>query len=156
MTHLLFSVSNLPPSIPDDVVVTPCCEVSAQSDEHIDFQRQLRHQSNEHGNGAKPHEDTNNTTTFVNFVRSKFGTDLPVIDDFLFYPKDSTRSRFHCRTRSCKASVIVKKDSDGVFHADRFPIHNHPNHKEYIASLKHIQRLREEAKNASNRHVSSS
>ena len=98
----------------------------------------------------KPHdEDTNNTTVVVNFVRRKFGTDLPVIDDFLFYPKDSAHSRFHCRTRSCKASVIVKKDSDGVFHADRFLIRNHPNHNENIAALKQIQRLRAEAERTS-------
>ena len=96
------------------------------------------------------------TVVSVDFVRSKFGADLPVIGDFLFYPKDSTRSRFYCRTRSCKASVVITKSSDGVFHADKFPTHDHPNHNEYIAALKHIQRLHEEAKKGVNRHVSSS
>ena len=155
-THHTHTLSNLYPSIPVVVVGTPRCEVPDQFDEHVDVQRQHRQKTNEQENGARQQDDdTNNTTVPVNFVRSKFGTDLPVIDDFLFYPKDSSRSRFYCRTRSCKASVIITKDSDGVFHADRFPTHNQPNHNEYIAALKHIQRLREEAKKGVNRHLSS-
>lgn len=101
-------------------------------------------------------QDDDKTVVSVDFVKSKFGADQPVIGDFLFYPKDSTRSRFYCRTRSCKASVIITKSSDGVFHADKLPTHDHPNHEEHIASLKHIQRLREEAKKGVKRHVSSS
>ena len=91
----------------------------------------------------------------VTFVRGKFGAELHVMDDYLFYPKDTTRSRFYCRSKSCKASVTVKCRDDGVFVADRSPTHDHPNHAEYIAELRHIQRLREEARSGANRHVSS-
>ena len=155
-THHTHTFSKLRRSIPIAIVGTPCCEVTHQFDGHIDIRRQPQQKTNELETGATQQDDANNTTVPVNFVQSKFGTDLPVIDDFLFYPKDSTRSRFYCRTRSCKASVIITKGSDGVFHADRFPTHNHPNHNEYTSALKHIQRLREEAKKGVNRHVSSS
>ena len=89
----------------------------------------------------------------VAFVRSKFGTSLPIIVGFLFYPKDTTRSRFSCRTRSCRASVCVSPGQNGTFYADRSPVHDHPDHGDYIAALRHIQRLREEAQAKENRHV---
>ena len=91
----------------------------------------------------------------VEFVKGKFGTDLPVINSFLFYQKDAFHSRFYCRTRSCRASMKLVAGPDGALRADRTPTHDHPNHAEYIATLRHIQRLREAAMNTHNKHAPS-
>ena len=91
----------------------------------------------------------------VEFVKGKLGTDLPVIDGFIFYQKDATHTRFYCRTRSCRASMKLVAGPDGALRADRTPTHDHPNHTEYIAVLRHIQRLREAAVNTHNKHVPS-
>ena len=89
----------------------------------------------------------------VAFVRSKFGTNLLIIDGFLFYPKDTTRSRFSCRARLCHASVCVSPGQNGTFCPDRSNVHGHMDHSNYIAALRLIQRLREEAQAKENRHV---
>ena len=91
----------------------------------------------------------------VEFVKGKFGTDLPVINSFLFYQKDSSHSRFYCRTRSFWASMKLVVGPDSALRADRTPTHDHPNHAEYIATLRHIQRLREAAMNTHNKHAPS-
>ena len=67
--------------------------------------------------------------------------------------RKTLRARFACRTRSCSASVRITTGNDGEFHADRCPTHNHPDHSEYVAALRHIQRLRDEARARTNRHV---
>ena len=91
----------------------------------------------------------------VQFVKGKLGTDLPVIDGFIFYQKDATNTRFYCRTRTCRATMKLVAGPDGTLRADRTPTHDHPNHTEYIATLRHIQRLREAAVNTHNKHVPS-
>ena len=45
--------------------------------------------------------------------------------------------------------------TDGALRADRTPTHDHQNHAEYIAVLRHIQRLREEAMNTHNKRAPS-
>ena len=100
-------------------------------------------------------EVVNEPDGHVEFVKGKLGTDLPVIDGFLFYQKDSTHTRFYCRTRSCRASMKLVAGPDGTLSADRTTTHDHPNHADYIATLRHIQRLREAATNTSNKHVPS-
>ena len=100
-------------------------------------------------------EVVNEPDGLVEFVKGKLGTDLPVIDGFIFYQKDSTHTRFYCRTRSCRASMKLVAVPDGTLSADRTPTHDHPNHADYIAALRHIQRLREAATNTSNKHVPS-
>ena len=100
-------------------------------------------------------EVVNEPDGHVEFVKGKMGTDLPVIDGFLFHQKDSTRTRFYCRTRTCRASMKLVAGPDGTLRADRTPTHDHPNHTEYIAALRHIQRLREAAVNTHNKHVPS-
>ena len=100
-------------------------------------------------------EVVNEPDEHVEFVKGKMGTDLPVIDGFLFQQKDSTHTRFYCRTRTCRATMKLVAGPDGTSRADRTPTHDHPNHTEYIAALRHIQRLREAAVNTHNKHVPS-
>ena len=150
------AISNSPPSTQLIRVNSASGDCAVTFDDNFADKHQIPEVHNVENSEYIQGVDFGQSTARVNFIKSKFGTDLPVIDDFLFYPKDSSRSRFYCRTRSCKASVRITKSSDGVFHADKIPSHDNPNHNDYIAALKHIQRLREEAKKGANRHVSSS
>ena len=96
-------------------------------------------------------EVVNEQDWHVEFVKGKLGTDLPVINGFLFHQKDATYTMFYCRTGSCGASMKLVAGPDGALRADRTPTHDHQNHAEYIAALRHIQRLREAATNTSNK-----
>ena len=41
-----------------------------------------------------------------------------------------------CRTRSCRTTLTLKRDENGVY-TDETPVHTHPPHETIIASLKH-------------------
>ena len=89
----------------------------------------------------------------VAFVRSKFGTDLPIIDGFLFYAKDTARPRFSRLTMSCCASLRVSPGRHGTFYVDRSPSTIQPDHGDCITALRRVQQLCEEAQAKENRHV---
>ena len=89
----------------------------------------------------------------VSFVEGKFGKCLPVVDSFVFYPKDKERIRFTCKTRGCNATINLAEDENGNIRVSGMPKHKHPNHEHVIKTLKHIQRLREEVKDPRNKYV---
>ena len=89
----------------------------------------------------------------VDTVKGKHGKMLPVIDSFLFYPKDKERVRFTCKTRGCNASISIAKTADGWFCVSGKPRHDHPDHADAIKSLVHLQRIRDELAIANNAYV---
>ena len=82
----------------------------------------------------------------ITFVTSQRGMKLPVIDGYVFVCKDKARKRFTCRTRSCRTTLTLKQDENGVY-TDETIVHTHPPHETIIASLKHKNEMREAAKN---------
>ena len=66
-------------------------------------------------------EVVNEQDGHVEFVKGKLGTDLPVINGFLFFQKDATHTGFYCRTRSCRESMKLVAGPDGTLRADRTP-----------------------------------
>ena len=89
----------------------------------------------------------------VSFVEGKFGKRLPVVDSFIFYPKDGDRVRFRCKTRGCNASITITEDPNGQSVVRGRTEHNHPNHAQTIPNKVHIQRLRSEVKDVRNKYV---
>ena len=90
---------------------------------------------------------------YVDFVEGKFGKLVPVVDSFVFYPKDKQRVRFVCKTRGCNETITLQEDGDGRPFATRRPRHGHPNHQYAVDNLVHMQRLRAEVKDRHNRSV---
>ena len=90
---------------------------------------------------------------YVDFVEGKFGKLVPVVDSFVFYPKDKQRVRFVCKTRGCNETITLQEDGDGRPFATRRPRHGHPNHQYAVENLIHMQRLRAEVKDRHNRSV---
>ena len=89
----------------------------------------------------------------VEFIEGKFGKQLPVLDSFIFYPKDRGRVRFACKTKGCNATISQDVDDQGkVFTLER-PKHNHPNHEYIIANLVHMQRIRAKIQDGLNKYV---
>ena len=82
----------------------------------------------------------------ITFVTSQRGMKLPVIDGYVFVCKDKARKRFTCRTRSCRTTLTLKQDENGVY-TDETLVHAHPPHETIIASLKHKHEMRETAMN---------
>ena len=90
---------------------------------------------------------------YVEFIAGKFGKQIPIVDSFMFYPKDRERVRFVCKTVGCNASITLHVDGQGkVFTPDK-PKHNHPNHAYAIANLVHMQRIRADIKDRLNKYV---
>ena len=89
----------------------------------------------------------------MDFVEGKFGKPVPVVDSFVFYPKDKQRVRFVCKTRGCNETITLQEDGDGRPFATRRPQHGHPNHEYAVENLIHMQRLRAEVKDRHNRSV---
>ena len=65
------------------------------------------------------------------FVTTQRGRDVPVINGYIFFPKDKERKRFKCRTKNCRASITVREDADGQYYTQK-PTHNHPPHDVFI------------------------
>ena len=72
----------------------------------------------------------------VTFVTSQRGMKLPVVSGYVFVCKDKARKRFSCRTRSCRTTLTLKRDENGVY-IDETQVHTHPPHETIITSLKH-------------------
>ena len=70
------------------------------------------------------------------------------------HPKDRERERFACRTRRCRAKIQLVWDASGNAYVASAPAHDHPDHAEWIATLRHIKALNGEATSEQNRHVS--
>ena len=56
---------------------------------------------------------------YVDFVEWKFWRPVPVIDSFVFYPKDRQRVRFVCKTRWCNETITLREDGGGRQFATR-------------------------------------
>ena len=70
----------------------------------------------------------------VVFYTTQRGRQMPSIANYLFVCKDKERTRFACRTASCRATLIRRADLDDVYYI-RVRQHNHPPHDE---AVKHI------------------
>ena len=77
----------------------------------------------------------------VTFVTSQRGKDLPVVDGYVFVSKDKERRRFCCKTKGCRATLVLKRDVHGVFY-ERRPQHGHPPHDVMLSSLEHRDEMR--------------
>ena len=49
-------------------------------------------------------------TANVSFLVGKFEKEIPVVDSFIFYPKDKDMVRFTCKTRGCTATMTIVGD----------------------------------------------
>ena len=68
----------------------------------------------------------------VSFLVGKFGKKIPVVDSFVFYPKDRDRVRFACKTRGCNVTITMTEGVNGPICARVSGRHNHPNHERAI------------------------
>ena len=93
---------------------------------------------------AAPDRSDAPTRIGVEFVPGKRGAQLPCVDGYLFYSKDSSRSRFKCKERRCNATVFVKTDDEGQPFVEPRPVHDHHDHRRPIQKMLRIQRLRRE------------
>ena len=78
----------------------------------------------------------------VTFVMSQRGKELPVVEGHVFDCEDKARRRFYCKTVGCRASLILNRDDRGVFYEGR-PQHGHPPHDVVLASLEHLNAMRQ-------------
>ena len=90
---------------------------------------------------------------YVEFIEGKFGKLLPVVDSFIFYPKDRDRVRFVCKTVRCNATISLQVDGQGKAFTLEKPEHNHPNHSHEIANIIHMRRIRANVKDRLNKYV---
>ena len=49
----------------------------------------------------------------VSFLVGKFGEKIPVVDSFVFYPKDRDKVRFACKTRGCNGTMTMVEGVNG-------------------------------------------
>ena len=90
-------------------------------------------------------DETRETTIVkVSFLVGKFGEKIPVVDSFVFYPKDRDWVRFACKTRGCNVSITMMEGVNGPISARVSGKHNHPNHERATENIVHMHRLREE------------
>ena len=89
----------------------------------------------------------------VEFIEGKFGKQLPVLDSFIFYPKDRGRVRFACKTECCNATISLHVDDQGKAFTLGKPEHNHPNHSYVIANFIHMKRIGAKIKDGLNKYV---
>ena len=92
-------------------------------------------------------------TANVSFLVGKFGKEIPVVDSFIFYPKDKDRVRFTCKTRGCNVTMTMIEGMRGPICGRVGGKHNHPNHERAIENIVHIHRLREECKDVRNKYI---
>ena len=93
------------------------------------------------------------STAAVSFIDGKFGKRLPIVDSFIFYPKDGDRVRFRCKTRGCNATITIAEDTNRQPVVRGHTEHNHPNHAQTILNKVHIQRLGSEVNDVRNKYV---
>ena len=60
-------------------------------------------------------EPSHGERVYVEFVEGKFGKQLPMVDSFVYYPKDRDRVRFACKTKGCNATICLHVDDHGKF-----------------------------------------
>ena len=77
----------------------------------------------------------------VVFYTTQRGRQMPSVANYLFVCKDKERTRFACRTKSCRATLIRHDDLGGV-HYVLVRQHNHPPHDEAIKHITHRNNLR--------------
>ena len=77
----------------------------------------------------------------VVFYTTQRGRQMPSVANYLFVCKDKERTRFACRTRSCRATLIRRADLGGV-HYVLVRQHNHPPHDEAVKHITHRNNLR--------------
>ena len=105
------------------------------------------------GNPMEPTTTADATRIYVDFVHGKRGAIIPCIDNYMFYAKDSVRSRFKCKDARCKETIFVKTDEHGRAYVERRPVHDHPDHSYCIKNARHIHRLRSDILDDKNKHV---
>lgn len=81
----------------------------------------------------------------VTFVMSQRGKELPVVEGYVFSCKDKARRQFRCKTVGCRASLIMNHDGRGLFYEGRLQ-HGHPPHDVVLASLEHLNAMRQIAR----------
>lgn len=89
--------------------------------------------------------DTANTESRnrdIRFVTTQRGRDVPVINGYVFTPKDKERRRFKCRTKCCNASIVVHEDHIGLYYIQR-QSHNHPPHDGIISRMDEQNKLKQ-------------
>ena len=60
-------------------------------------------------------EPSHGERVYVEFVEGKFGKQLPMVDSFVYYPKDRDRVRFACKTKGCNATISLHVAGQGKF-----------------------------------------
>ena len=83
------------------------------------------------------------------FATTQRGRDVPVINGYIFFPKDKERKRFKCRTKNCRASITVREDADGQYYTPK-PTHNHPPHDVFIRHMENHNKLKQRVISKSN------
>ena len=89
--------------------------------------------------------DTANTESRnrdIRFVTTQRGRDVPIINGYVFTPKDKERRRFKCRTKCCNASIVVHEDHIGLYYIQR-QSHNHPPHDGIISRMDEQNKLKQ-------------
>ena len=79
----------------------------------------------------------------LRFVTTQRGRGIPVINGYIFTPKDKERKRFKCRTKCCPASIIVREDQTGPYYIQR-QSHNHPPHDVIIRRMEEQNELKQD------------
>ena len=56
---------------------------------------------------------TPNCNYDVQRVQTQRDKDVPVVDRYVFFAKDTRRIRFRCKTPSCKTTLLLYTDTNG-------------------------------------------
>ena len=85
----------------------------------------------------------------VDFIKTPRNKEVPVVNGYLFVAKDRGRLRFRCKTRSCKATLLLRSDASGTYYKGA-ALHNHLPHDELIKEMKHKNAMKTLAKSVEN------